>query len=473
MPRGAPPGLACRRAARNRSGRWRAGRFEPNRKAAAGAAAGVLQAAAGEARAVYSAGTAGRFCRAAHARVCAGGLANGSSALFSAAARIGSGRRGLRFKARRAVVACGRGVRGRRLRRLSPKVTNRSFEESGFEESSPRDFGAGETAPEEWLDNAEPDVDADGLAGEAGAGDSAGSRRIFPSLTKPRPEGQRPFAPQPPRDDAAPRRLWIVGFVVGMLVLLVAVVAFQLRDRPEDLRQKAAAPVIAPEAGANGKIVDRIGVGSDGARATPSAGNAPAQDDAAAKSAAPAEETASSGGRAALLIQAPEEASKVRTFLGSVVWKVDNVSNGPGDPLSMAVRAEIDIPEEKLQTVVTLQKNFDGGLPASHTMKIQFNEAADSPLGAIQQINVPQMRRENTATGDGLSGVPVAITDNSFLVGLTRGNAEANNLDLLTSREWIDVPMVLSDGKIAKLTFEKGSTGDRAIADALAAWKAQ
>ena len=343
----------------------------------------------------------------------------------------------------------------------------------GFEESSPRDFGAGDTAPEEWLGNTEPDVNADGSAGEAGAGESAGSRRIFPSLAKPRPEGQRPFAPQPPRDDAAPRRLWIVGFVVGMLVLLVAVVAFQLRDRPEDLRQKAAAPVIAPEAGANGKIVDRVGVGSDGAPAAPSAGNAPAQDDAAAKSAAPADETASSGGRAALLVQAPEEASKVRTFLGSVVWKVDNVSNGPGDPLSMAVRAEIDIPEEKLQTVVTLQKNFDGGLPASHTMKIQFNEAADSPLGAIQQINVPQMRRENTATGDGLSGVPVAITDNSFLVGLTRGNAEANNLDLLTSREWIDVPMVLSDGKIAKLTFEKGSTGDRAIADALAAWKAQ
>ena len=243
-----------------------------------------------------------------------------------------------------------------------------------------------------------------------------------------------------------------------------------------DLRQKAAAPVIAPEAGANGKIVDRVGVGSDGtqgAPATPSGDTAATQDAAAATNSAPAEATAAAGGRAALLVQAPEEASKVRTFLGSVVWKVDNVSNGPGDPLSMAVRAEIDIPEEKLQTVVTLQKNFDSGLPASHTMKVQFNEAADSPLGPIQQINVPQMRREDTPTGDGLSGVPVAITDNSFLVGLTRGNAEANNLDLLTSREWIDVPMVLGDGKIAKLTFEKGATGDRAIADALAAWKAQ
>ena len=203
-------------------------------------------------------------------------------------------------------------------------------------------------------------------------------------MAKPRPEAQRPFAPQPPRDDAAPRRLWIVGFVVGLLVLLIAIAAFQLRDRPEDLRQKAAAPVIAPEASSNGKIVDRIGVGQDGAPrgAARSADNAAAQDAAAAKSARRADETAASGGRAALLVEAPEEASKVKTYLGSVVWKVDNVSNGPGDPLSMAVRAEIDIPEEKLQTVMTLQKNFDGGLPASHTMKIQFSEAADSPLGA-------------------------------------------------------------------------------------------
>ncbi|VTZ22817.1 conserved hypothetical protein [Methylocella tundrae] len=163
----------------------------------------------------------------------------------------------------------------------------------------------------------------------------------------------------------------------------------------------------------------------------------------------------------------------MKTYLGVVVWKVDNVSNGPGDPLSMAVHAEIDIPEEKLQAEMTLQKNFDSSLPASHTMKIQFTEPADSPLGGVQQISVPQMRREDTATGDALSGVPVAITDNSFLVGLNRGPSEATNLDLLKSRGWIDVPMLLSNGKIAKLTFEKGPAGERAIDDALAAWSAQ
>ena len=353
-------------------------------------------------------------------------------------------------------------------------------------EPSPQDSGAGGALSEEsgvsalggFEPETRPEVASEGVTNEEPhADESEALRRISPALAKPRPDAQRPFAPQPARDDAAPRRLWIVGFVVGLLVFLVAIAAFLLRDRPEDLRQKAATPVIAPESGSNGKIADRVGVGSEGSQNAPassSADNAAEQDASASKSAAAGEgEATPSGGRAALLVEAPGEPAKVKTFLGTVVWKVDNVSNGPGDPLSMSVRAEVDIPEEKLETDVTLQKNFDGGLPASHTIKIQFVEGAGSPLGAIQQISVPQMRREDTATGDALSGIPVAITDNSFLVGLTRGNAEANNLDLLTSRQWIDVPMLLSSGKIAKLTFEKGPAGNRAIADALAAWKVQ
>ncbi len=364
-----------------------------------------------------------------------------------------------------------------------PIIQEPFAQEPDREESAPQDREAREFVPDGFgADAADfepvtaPDAAADLVVEEPGADESAAERRISPALAKPRPEVQRPSAPQPRRDAATPRRLWIVGFVVGLLVFLVAIAAFQLRERPEDLRQKTAAPVIAPEAGSNGKIVDRIGLASDGTQSAPassSSDNAAGQGASAARSAAAADEAMSSGGRAALLVEAPDEPSKVKTYLGSVVWKVDNVSNGPGDPLSMAVTAEIDIPEEKLKIEVTLQKNFDGGLPASHTMKIQFTEAPGGPLGAIQQISVPQMRRENVATGDGLSGIPVAITDNSFLVGLTRGGAEASNIDLLTSREWIDVPMLLTNGKIAKLTFEKGPTGVRAITDALAAWKSQ
>ena len=66
---GAPRRLACRRAARHRSGRRRAGAPSPTARPQTGAAAGVLQAAAGQARAVYAAGKTGWFSRAAHARV--------------------------------------------------------------------------------------------------------------------------------------------------------------------------------------------------------------------------------------------------------------------------------------------------------------------------------------------------------------------------------------------------------------------
>ncbi|PNG25310.1 hypothetical protein [Methylocella silvestris] len=325
---------------------------------------------------------------------------------------------------------------------------------------------------EEWArsDFAPPAPEGDASAlGEDGSDPATVSVR-------PRAETQRPFAPQPRREDAAPRRLWLVGFILGLLVLLIAVAAYQLRDRPEELRQRAAAPVVIPEpAPSSGKIVDRIGGGL--AEPQDSAGSpaatSPAPSSAARSAPTATEPETQSARRAALLVEAPEEPNKVRTFLGAVNWKVDNVTNGPNDPLSMAVQATVEIPEEKLEIVMTLQKNFDTSLPASHTMKIQFIEGADSPLGPVQQISVPQMRREDIATGDALNGVPVQITDNTFLVGLTSGGPEAGNLDLIKSRGWIDVPILLSSGKIAKLTFEKGPAGDRAIDDAIAAWKGQ
>ena len=167
------------------------------------------------------------------------------------------------------------------------------------------------------------------------------------------------------------------------------------------------------------------------------------------------------------------EKSKVKTFLGTVVWRVDNVSTGPDQPLSSAVRAEIDVPEEKLQVAMTIQKNFDGTLPASHTMNLLFAVPQDSPLGNVKQISVVQMRREDSATGESLKGITVPVMENSFLVGLTRGDAEASNLDLLRSRQWLDVPMVLANGHIAKLTFEKGPSGQRALDDAMASWQAR
>jgi hypothetical protein len=134
------------------------------------------------------------------------------------------------------------------------------------------------------------------------------------------------------------------------------------------------------------------------------------------------------------------------------------------------VRADIELPEAKLKVTVILQKNTDPTLPASHTIEVRFMPADGSPIPGVKQIDVPQLRKQDAPSGDSLAGVPAPITQNYFLVGLTQGDAAAaRNIDLIRSRQWIDIPLLLSDNKVAKMTFEKGDPGDRAINDALAA----
>jgi hypothetical protein len=42
---------------------------------------------------------------------------------------------------------------------------------------------------------------------------------------------------------------------------------------------------------------------------------------------------------------------------------------------------------------------------------------------------------------------------------------------LLKERAWLDIPITYSDGHRALLSIEKGTPGERAIADAFAAWR--
>jgi hypothetical protein len=278
------------------------------------------------------------------------------------------------------------------------------------------------------------------------------------------PRDLHPAAPRPEMPARRNRGMWIAGAVAALVVLIVAAAAWKLRDRPEELTK--AKPAAAQSDTGNAKLADRVGGANQpatGVAATGGTAGAPADRNPAIPVAH----------RAALLIEAPEEESKVKTYIGSVVWRLENVSRDAGQPLSTAVRADVDIPDAKLKAALTFQKNLDPALPASHTISIRFTPLAGSPIGDVQQIDAPQMRRDETPSGDPLSAVPVPIMDNNFLVGLARGDFENRNMDLIKARAWIDVPMLLKNKRVAKLTLEKGITGDRAINDALAAWAGQ
>lgn len=285
--------------------------------------------------------------------------------------------------------------------------------------------------------------------------------------------GVRPAAPLPPDEKERNLRPLLIGLPVIAVVAAIAVVAYVRRDTPEELaRLRPAANVETSGEPNAGKIVERIG-GGQAVRPNVPATSAPSQQ---GQPSAPAPATnvqaVPVSQRAALLVDAPDDPQRVRTFVGNVVWRLDNVSRGTGQPLAVGVRAEIDLPEARMRAIMLIQKNTDETLPASHTIELRFMPTEGGPIPGVQQVSTPQMRKDDTPVGDPLAGVPAPIMRNFFLIGLTRGDlATARNIDLIRSRGWFDVQMLLSDQRIAKITFEKGAAGERIINEAFDAWK--
>ena len=289
-------------------------------------------------------------------------------------------------------------------------------------------------------------------------------------------EPQRPLAPVPAAPRGQYRRVIILSVVAAGVVALVATAALKLRNSPDELARLK--PVAAPTAETNtsGKIVERIGGEAAAPAAPPVSATAPAGSTGlpAAPPAPPATAVTQApipiASRAALLVEAPDLDTKMRTFIGSSVWRLDNVAANAGQPLGAAVHADVDIPDAKVKVSLDIRKNTDPALPASNTIEVRFALAPGSAVPGVAQISVPQMRREDSPNGDVLAGVPVKITDTYFLVGLAQGDIASRNSDLMRNRGWIDIPIQLSDKHIAKLTIEKGTSGERILADALTTW---
>jgi hypothetical protein len=271
-------------------------------------------------------------------------------------------------------------------------------------------------------------------------------------------ERQRPAAPLPPapRPANGSRRILAILAILTVVAGTVGLAAWQFRERPEELAALAPADG-ASDSAASGKILDRVGEPGDrGKTAAPSASKPSGAVPVAQK--------------AELWVAAPEEASKVKTYPGNVVWRLENVGQGPGQRMTSAIRGDVDIPDAKLKLTLVLQKNTDAALSATHTVNVAFQIAPSSDLKGVKAIGQIQMRRPEAQSGERVIGIPVPITENNFLIGLMRGDREARNLYLLRAPMILDLPMQLTDGRAATISLEKGPVGERVFSDALDQW---
>ncbi|PTE08919.1 hypothetical protein C9427_18200, partial [Mesorhizobium helmanticense] len=204
------------------------------------------------------------------------------------------------------------------------------------------------------------------------------------------------------------------------------------------------------------------------AAATPAPGAAPA-----APTAAPAE-TAVPVGQKAIFYEERTSTAQGSAEPGSIVWSLVQESPGGNLPPEPAIRAEATIPGKNVQLRMTIRRNTDQTLPASHIIEMIFLTPEGFDGGGVDNILRVAMKSSEQDAGSPLIGIPAKIADGFFLVALNDTKADEDaNLTLLRGQDWIDVPVVYKTGRRALLTMEKGIPGEKVFDEALKAWQAK
>jgi hypothetical protein len=165
------------------------------------------------------------------------------------------------------------------------------------------------------------------------------------------------------------------------------------------------------------------------------------------------------------------DGGQTNQFVGSAVWRSERAASAQGQKPDVVVRAEIEIPEQKIAMRLSLRRNDDKQFPASHAVEIVFTLPPDFPHGGISNIPGILMKEGETTRGIPLNGVAIKTATNFFRFGLSSVDVDMQrNVQLLKERSWFDIPVVYSDGKRAIIAIEKGISGERAFTEAFAMW---
>ena len=175
--------------------------------------------------------------------------------------------------------------------------------------------------------------------------------------------------------------------------------------------------------------------------------------------------------RASLYEEAPGGQGK--RYDGTVTWRLEQVQATAGSVPGFTVIAQVKVPERPLDLTMSIRRNVDPTLPATHTIELNFDMPADSTTGNVTDMVGVMMKPDQEAAGQHLAASRVKVRDGFFILGLSALDVDArHNNDLLRNRPWLGIPIRYKNGGRAVAVIEKGETGDRAFAEAFTRWDA-
>lgn len=153
-------------------------------------------------------------------------------------------------------------------------------------------------------------------------------------------------------------------------------------------------------------------------------------------------------------------------FSGTVEW-----TKGEDELGLPTLIGEASIPARNLNVSVTIRKNGDPSLPASHLMEVNFDVNDTFVGGAISSLPGVLLKNEELVPGTPLVGASARVMGNSFLFALSASpDDQTTNSQLLESRRWLDLAIVYGTGRNAILTLEKDSDAQALFNEVFAAW---
>jgi len=153
-------------------------------------------------------------------------------------------------------------------------------------------------------------------------------------------------------------------------------------------------------------------------------------------------------------------------FSGTVEW-----TKGTDEMGLPTLVGKANIPARNLGVDVLIRKNSDPKLPASHVMEISFKVNDSFIGGAIARLPGVLLKNEELVQGTPLIGASARIVGNQFLFALNASPEDvAANIQLLTSRKWIDLALMYATGKRAIITLEKDEAAQALFTEVVGAW---
>lgn len=154
-----------------------------------------------------------------------------------------------------------------------------------------------------------------------------------------------------------------------------------------------------------------------------------------------------------------------RATPGQAIWSID----GKGDEAT--VKVEVAVPDRNVGFSISLKKNLDPELPASHLIEVVSSHNNPDEPRVIDSIPGLILKPTEQSRGVGLAGAAIRIADDMYWIALkSEAQAVKYNMELLVLRSWIDMPLLYKSGRRAILTLEKGEKGDAVIKQALVEW---